>query len=278
MAFSPVQIRTASDAPLAGHRSGRSALARRLALSLGLALASSASALAQEGEPGTVNPATASTQLRTIRVTGTGEARARPDQATASFTVLRSADTARNALDAANAAMAKVTAGLREGGAEDRDLQTSGFSISPQYRYDQNQTDGAQKPPEIVGYEVRNTLTVTIRDVARVGEILDKAVSLGVNQGGEISFGLSDPKKIRDEARRDAVADARATASLYADAAGVALGPVRDITGAGLTIPPPVPMVRSMKMMAADAAPSVPVEAGENTYTTSVTMVFDITG
>ncbi|WP_206453431.1 SIMPL domain-containing protein [Aurantimonas marina] len=213
---------------------------------------------------------------RSLVVTGTGEATMKPDLAIASFTVLRSAETARAALDQANAAMREVTAGMRELGAEDRDLQTSGFSIAPQYRYDNQRPDGVQTPPAIVAYEVRNTLTVRVRDIARLGEILDKAVTLGVNQGGEISFDVAEPRQARDAARKNAVADAMATATVLAEAAGVTLGPVREISE-DVAVLPPMPLNRSMKMMAAEAAPSVvPVETGENTFSASVRMVYDI--
>jgi uncharacterized protein YggE len=208
-----------------------------------------------------------------ITVTGTGEARGRPDQALATFTVLRTAETARAALDQANAAMREVSDGMRDLGAEDRDLQTSGFSINPQYRYDNS--EGNQQPPTIVGYEVRNTLTVRVRDLSRLGEILDRAVTLGVNQGGEISFDLAEPQAVEDAALKDAVADAMATARLMAEAAGVTLGPVREMREIVGMAPPPRPFA-AMEMRAADAAKSVPVEAGENSVQASVSMVFDI--
>ena len=276
MAFPICRNRAALNGHIMERRPRGGVIASTLPVLMALAIGIPVSAAyAQEFTSG-VPGSSAYAQIRTIVVTGAGEARAKPDQATSSFTVLRSAETARAALDAANASMASVTAGMRAAGAEDRDLQTSGFSVSPQYRYAQNRDDGTQEPPKIVGYEVRNTLTVTIRDIAKVGDILDKAVSLGVNQGGDISFGLSDPKTTRDAARRDAILDARATAALYAEAAGVTLGAVREISAGGGITPPPVPIARSMKMMAAEAAPSVPVEVGENTYSASVRMVFDI--
>lgn len=235
------------------------------ALTLALMLAAPLPALAQQA---------ATPPTPTITVTGTGEARARPDQALATFTVLRTAETARAALDDANTAMREVSDGMRELGAEDRDLQTSGFSINPQYRYD-NTEGNQQQPPTIVGYEVRNTLTVRVRDLARLGEILDQAVTLGVNQGGEISFDLAEPGAVEDAALKDAVDDAMATARLIAEAAGVTLGPVRQINeNVGMT-PPPRPFA-AMEMRAADAAKSVPVEAGENSVQASVSMVFDI--
>jgi len=213
---------------------------------------------------------------RTLVVTGTGEATMKPDLAIASFTVLRSAETARAALDQANAAMSEVTAGMRQFGAEDRDLQTSGFSIVPQYRYDNERQDGIKNPPQIVGYEVRNTLTVRVRDIAKLGEILDRAVTLGVNQGGDISFDVAEPRKGRDAARKKAVADAMATATVLAEAAGMTLGPVREISEDG-AFNQPIPLNRSLKMMAAEAAPSVvPVETGETRFSASVRMVYDI--
>lgn len=234
------------------------------ALALLVMLTAPLPALAQDA--GTPTPPT-------IAVTGTGEARARPDQALATFTVLRTAETARAALDQANTAMRDVSDGMRDLGAEDRDLQTSGFSINPQYRYDN--TEGNQQPPTIVGYEVRNTLTVRVRDLARLGEFLDQAVTLGVNQGGEIRFDLAEPRVIEDEARKDAVADAMATARLIAEAAGVTLGPVREIRENVGMAPPPMPFA-AMEMRTADAAKSVPVEAGENSFHASVSMVFAI--
>ena len=214
---------------------------------------------------------------RQITVTGVGEASAKPDIAVTELTVLRNAETARAALDDANKAMGEVVDAMKALKIESRDLQTSGFSINPQYRYDQK-PDGTQAPPVLVGYEVRNTLSVRIRDIAAVGTLLDKAVSLGVNQGGDITFTLSDPAPVRTAARQDAVKDATATAKTLAEAAGVTLGPVVSINAGENEAPPmPMPMAR-MALAAAPMDKSVPVEAGENTVRASVRMVFEIGG
>lgn len=241
---------------------------RRSLIAAALILAMPGLAAAQE-------PGAPTDPGRTLVVVGTGEATMKPDLAVTSFTVLRFAETAREALDQANAAMSEVTEGMRGLGAEDRDLQTSGFSITPRYRYDDERQDGARNPPAIIGYEVRNTLTVKVREIARLGEILDRAVTLGVNQGGEIRFDVAEPRTARDMARRKAVADAAATAELLAEAAGVTLGQVREISET-FTVSPPMPLNRSLTMMAAEAAPSVPVETGENVFTASVRMIYDI--
>ncbi|KQT83393.1 SIMPL domain-containing protein [Aurantimonas sp. Leaf443] len=228
------------------------------------ALADAPAALAQDAAP----------DRPRIDVTGTGEASGTPDLALASFTVLSVEETARAALDRTNETMARVSTAMKEFGIEARDLQTSDFAVSPQYRYDNDDTP-PQNPPAIVGYEVRNTLSVRVRDLAKLGEILDKAVTLGVNQGGSLTFAFDDPAALREAARRDAVADARATAAVLAEAAGVTLGAVRHIE-VGTDEMPPMPMLQSMKRMDAAPAPAVPVETGESTVRATVRMEFDI--
>lgn len=233
----------------------------------GLLVLSPLAAMAQDG--GSQPP------RREITVSGEGQASAAPDLATISFAVQRNAATAREALDQANESTAKVIAGMKELGIEPRDLQTSGFSISPQYRYD-NANGNEQKPPELVGYEVRNGLTIRLRDLAKSGEILDRAVTLGVNSGGDIAFAVDNTDKLRVDAKTAAVKDATQTARALAEAAGVGLGDVVGIQTVEMgmpMVPMPAPMMR------ADAAAlksSVPVEAGETTMRANVTMTFAI--
>ena len=126
-----------------------------------------------------------------IIVSGEGEATVAPDLALLTLSVMREAKTARAALDANNDAMAAVIAAMKSAGIKDRDLQTAGIQINPRYNYT-NKPDGSQEA-ELVAYQVTNTLSVRIRDIDKTGEILDKAVSLGVNQGGGISFTNDDP-------------------------------------------------------------------------------------
>jgi uncharacterized protein YggE len=207
-----------------------------------------------------------------IVVAGEGEVAIRPDMAWINLSVTREADTARAALDDANEAVAGVIAALKQAGIGDRDLQTSGLSIDPRYVYPQN-NDGTQQP-RIVGYQVTNSLTVRVRDLARVGEVIDRAVTLGVNQGGGIVFDNDDPKDAVTEARKRAVADAAAKARTLAEAAGVGLGRVIEIAESS-PVDPPVPMPKVMRMEAADAA-AVPIEAGENTYRIQVRITYEI--
>lgn len=205
-----------------------------------------------------------------ISVTGAGETALAPDMAWLNLSVVREADTARAAMDEANRATADVIDALKQAGVESRDLQTSGLNIEPRYVYPQN-NDGS--PPTLVGYRVTNSLSVRVRDLSALGAIIDRSVTMGVNQGGGISFDNDDPSRALDEARRRAVQDAIAKARTLADAAGVKLGRLLQISEGSAQGPAPLqPKAYRLE----DAA--VPIEAGENTYRVEVSVSFEIGG
>ncbi|PLP58072.1 hypothetical protein CYK37_17900 [Mesorhizobium loti] len=219
--------------------------------------------------PAIASAAEAPQQPRII-VSGEGEATVAPDLALLSLSVMREAKTAREALNANNDAMAAVIAAMKAAGIAERDLQTAGIQINPRYNYT-NKPDGNQEA-ELVAYQVTNTLSLRVRDISKTGEILDKAVSLGVNQGGGISFTNENPAAVVTEARKKAVADAIAKAKTLAEAAGVSVGKVVEITDQSYA-PPPMPM----NAKAYDAAgASVPVQAGENAYKVVVNVTFEL--
>lgn len=208
-----------------------------------------------------------------IVVTGEGEASVAPDMAILTLAVMREAPTAREALDQNNEAMQAVIAAMKEAGIAERDLQTAGLQINPRYVYPQN--GNGEEQPKIVAYQVTNTLTVRVRDIGSVGEIIDRSVELGVNQGGSIVFTNDDPAAVTTEARRMAVEDAMARARTLADAAGVELGPIVELAEHAAP-PPPMPLGARAYRMEAAADASVPVEAGENTYTVQVSVTFEL--
>lgn len=205
-----------------------------------------------------------------IVTTGEGTASAPPDMAVMSLTVNREADTARAALDANSAAMKEVIAALREAGIPEKDMQTSGFSIQPRYTYPKARDES---PPRISGYSVRNSLSVNVRDLALLGALLDRTVSLGVNEGGNIRFANADPTALLERAREAAVADALARARTIARAAGVQTGRLLEISESGGQ-PEPRPMLEGMAM--ARAADAVPLATGENSYRVAVTVSIEI--
>ncbi|WP_419906148.1 SIMPL domain-containing protein [Hoeflea sp.] len=209
-----------------------------------------------------------------VAVTGEGTARLVPDMAVMTLTVMRQEKTAREALDANNSAMAAVLAAMRADGIEERDLQTSGFSIDPQYFYpDRKNNEPAE--PVITGYRVMNSLTVRIRDLDKLGAILDKSVSLGVNQGGQIMFTNDDPSAAITEAREAAMKDAVSKATTLVEAGGAALGRITQISEQQFR-PQPMPVARAEMALKASADASVPVASGENAYRVSVNVSFEI--
>jgi len=231
--------------------------------SLPLALAASLAlpAMASAADPG---------KTPRIVVSGEGESALKPDIALLSLSVMREAKTARAALDANNDAMAAVIAAMKAAGIAERDLQTAGIQINPRYNYT-NKADGSQEA-ELVAYQVTNTLSVRVRDIDKTGDILDKAVTLGVNQGGGISFTNENPSAALTEARKKAVADAIAKARTLAEAAGASVGRVLEITDQTFS---PRPMPVSAKAFDAGRA-AVPIENGENTYNVQVNVTFEL--
>ena len=205
-----------------------------------------------------------------IVVSGEGEAAVAPDMALLSLSVMREAKTAREALDDNNAAMAEVIEAIKLFGVADRDLQTAGLQIMPRYNYT-NKPDGTQEA-ELIAYQVTNSLSVRVRDLVKTGEILDKAVSLGVNQGGNIVFANDDPSAVLTEARKKAVAEATAKARTLAEAAGVNLGRILEISDQAFGAQPMPIEAKAFDRMAA----SVPIEAGENAYRVQVNMTFEL--
>jgi uncharacterized protein YggE len=211
----------------------------------------------------------------TIAIEGRGEVTAAPDMATINSGVTTQGATAREALDANTAAMAELIAALKASGIEARDIQTSGFSVNPNYVYtDERDANGYTLPPKINGYQVSNTVTVAVRKLDTLGSILDKSVTVGANTVNGVSFSVADPSDLYDQARKAAFADARAKAELYATVAGSALEDIVSISETqGFNPPQPYPMYARAEM-AADAA--VPVEAGELSFAINVNVQWEL--
>ncbi|WP_103334582.1 SIMPL domain-containing protein [Pseudotabrizicola formosa] len=201
-----------------------------------------------------------------ITVTGEGVVDGIPDIATLSLGVTTTGETAAAAMAGNTEALTAVMARLKAAGIADRDMQTTNLSVNPNWTgYD----NGARQ--RIDGYTASNQLTVRIRDLDGLGQVLDAAIQDGANTLNGLSFGLSEPRPALDAARKAAVEDARARATLLVEAAGASLGPIVSITEGGGYMPPQ-PMFRQ----SADSAGAVPVAAGEVATTASVTIVFEI--
>lgn len=200
-----------------------------------------------------------------ITVTGEHTAQAAPDLATVDMGVTTEGPSAAEALAANSGAVKAIMDRLAAAGVEGRDIQTSNLSLSPNWT---STPDGAGSV--ISGYVAMNMLSVRVRDLTKLGTVLDAVVTDGANTLNGITFGLQDPKPVMTAARKDAVADARTRAEELAAAAGVTLGRLVSITE-GSAFQAPQPMYR--QSMAQDAA--VPVAGGEVGMTASVTLVFE---
>jgi uncharacterized protein YggE len=199
-----------------------------------------------------------------VIATGTGTIEVAPDLATLSIGVTTQGDTAANALAANTAAMEAVMARLSASGIESRDMQTSNLYLSP------NWTGYDTATPTISGFVASNSLTVQVRKLDTLGAVLDASVADGANTLNGLSFGLSDPGPVLDEARKEAVADARANAELLAAAAGMKLGRVVLISESNGDLV-------SYDGYRADLAAPVPVAGGELGLSASVTIQYEIT-
>ncbi|MFN0264539.1 SIMPL domain-containing protein [Tepidamorphus sp. 3E244] len=209
-----------------------------------------------------------------ITMTGTGTVNASPDMAIVTSGTVSEAKTAREALSANNAAMQKVIETLKEAGIEARDIQTSDFNVSPVYVHHRANPGETSRPPEVSGYRVSNNVTVRVRDLAGLGPVLDKLVSEGANSINGIQFTIDDDEALLAEARKRAVAAARAKAETIAQAANVRLGPIAAIVEneqAGQ----PIPMMRMARAEAAMDS-SVPIETGEQTMRVDVSISWEI--
>jgi uncharacterized protein YggE len=207
------------------------------------------------------------TPKRTISLSATGAVKTTPDKVDISTGVTSQADTAKEALAKNTEAMSQVVAALKADGIDPKDIQTSNFSVSPLYE-DRNEN----RSPKIIGYQVSNSVRITVHDIGKLGDILDKVVSLGANDVGSIEFGVDEPEALKDKARQLAMQNAIANAKLYAEAAGVKLGKILTINeDQGVVVArysaAPAPM---------EMAKSVPIEAGTATVEVRVHVSFEL--
>ena len=232
-----------------------------IGLSAPAALAQSTSAAPMQVHAMAARPA--------LNLSAHGEVKVAPDMATITFGVMTEAPTAQAAMADNARRMTEVFAALRRAGIEERDIQTSGLTLSAQYDYQQNE------PPRLRGYQASNRVTVSIMDLTEVGTVADAVVAAGVNQIDGIGFGLRDPGAAEDQARVLAVRALQDKARLYARALGVELGGIRSLNeGGGYSPPPPMPVFAMARMEMADA--STPVAAGQLTVRIDITGTYDL--
>lgn len=208
--------------------------------------------------------------LADLAVTGEGKASAKPDCASVYVSVQTDGTTAYEALQANNKSVHKLLnqtlPGLSIAG---KDVQTSDFQVSPKYRYKQNEE------PVLVGYTVVNSVYVKVRNLENVGKVLDGVVKDGANRVSGVQFTITDMATVLDQARQEAVKDARRRADLYATAAGVELGKVVSISETAAHRPQPRIYTLSASRAESRSA-DVPVSGGEMSFQVTINVVYSL--
>lgn len=216
----------------------------------------------------------------TVTVQGQGQATLAPDVARVSFTV---ENTAAAVADAQAATTKQANAALdfvKAQGVADKDVKTLSYNISPQYSYPNPCPPGALCPlynggPRIIGYQVSETVQVTMRDLSTVGAMLGGLGKLQVQNVSGPAFALDDSTAGYDAARADAIDKAKAQAALLAKQLGVRLGKIVNFSESAGGYPYPIyGMAMGAGEVKAASSPSVPV--GENTYNASVSITYEI--
>lgn len=213
--------------------------------------------------------------LRWVTVGGYGEVRATPDEAALRFTVEKRLPTVAQAQSEVTEIVQSVITTLQSEGVARKDIQSTGLNVQPNYQWNRK----AEKQ-ELIGYIVRREVTAQLRDLARLGAIMQGAVTAGVTQIQPPSLEFSNRERLLQQALSNAAANARDKARVLAETLGAQLGPVQSIQSGGLvTQPPPMPMRSQMRVMSAEAAPVADKswQPGEQDLSANVTVQFAIT-
>ena len=202
-----------------------------------------------------------------LSISAQADAKRVPDVATLSAGVVTQSADANSAMRANATEMDKVMAAIKAAGVAERDIQTSGVNLNPQYKYVENQN------PTIIGYQASNNVNLKVRDIGKLGKVLDSLVASGANQINGPSFEIDQPEPVLDEARRAALDKAQARAQMYAKALGMRVRRIVSISeGGGYRPPGPVPMMA----MRAKAESDTAISPGETTLTANLDVVFEL--
>jgi hypothetical protein len=240
------------------------------AASLLLLLLAALPLAAQQAEPPRLVP-----EVPVVTVSGSGEVRAEPDEATVNLGVTAQAETAGDAQEEASRIAARILEAVRGLGIEEKSVQTSSLSLYPVYAERQPRTaQEVYRDPEIVAYRASNVVSVRLADLDRIGPVIDASVGAGANEVQGVGFQLRDDTAQRREALTRAVASGRSKAEALATALGMRLGPVLRAEEVGVNLQVPRWSGGDMAALRMEAAASTPVSPGEITVTAGVHLLY----
>lgn len=205
----------------------------------------------------------------TITIEGHGKMTTKPTLALVQFGVVSQASTAAAAQRDNTTKMNAVIQAMRDLGVKEDDLETSGYSLNPNYDYNKS-------PYAIMGYSVSQTLSVKVRNFDKIGEVLERGVALGINQVNTVQFSIDDPTSVRDEARMKALEDARKKAEALAEALDVDVVRVVSFAESSMSNPGPIPMYYREMAVSSDGAAAPSIQSGTQDVEISVSVTFEI--
>ena len=219
-----------------------------------------------------LNPLFPPPDSRSIHVTGSGSVTGEPDIATLNLGVSVEKKSVEEAREAAASAMTAVMESLTTNNIAEKDIQTEHFSIYPRYDY-------TEEGRVLRGYSVNNSVSVKVRELGSLNDVIDAAVAAGgdIIVVDSIQFMIEDPTPLQVQARALAVKNAEAKARTLAEASGVTLGRPTSITETSYAAVPPIAYAEAADFALDDGArSSTPIEAGELTVTINVTVTYEI--
>ena len=206
----------------------------------------------------------------TFNVTGEGKVIVQPDVALVTVGVVANGSSVKVAQDQINQNINKIAASIKSLGVEQKDIQTSNYSINPNYDYN----SGIQR---ITGYQANTNLSIKVRDISKVNNVIDQATQNGANQVGGVVFEVDDKTALQNEARQKAVTDAKTKAENAANIAGFSLGRIVNYNENFGGAMPPIQMNRNLAVgLAADEKLQTNVEPGSSEIVVNVTLSYEI--
>ena len=225
------------------------------------------------------------TSIDTITVSGTGDVYASPDLATMDFSVVSEATAVAAAMDDNTKKMNAIVDVVKSLGVPEADLQTSGFSINPHYDYVNDKTttspNGAYYPSGnrvLSGYDITQTLTVKVRqdNMAKIGQIIAEATASGANQVGDLQFTIDKPETLQDEARKQAIDEAKAKAETLASQLGVKLVKITNYSEGGYAPTYSLSYDKAAATGTAAEAATPAIQTGQNKIESNVNITYEI--
>ena len=210
-----------------------------------------------------------------LAVSGTGEVFAKPDVGIVVFSVKTEAGTVAEAMEENTQKMNTIISAMKDRGIEENDLKTASFTISPRYEY---RIDRLLEPPTrnrvLVGYEVSQSLQVKMRDLEKIGDIIQGATDAGANQVGNLQFTIDNQDELKKQARQEAISKAKEKAEEITSQLGVKL--VRIVNFRENTISPRFFGLEAFDLAASKGGPVPQIETGENKISITVTITYEI--